>query len=488
MLGELPEPVRRHLEQEVLAPALVGWIRLVDGSIVDHRAADPDLEAQLEAQPSIEDALPVFVGMLPLEGRRLSLRAVTLGERAPLDLHAFEEGEETWVLLVDEGRRGEALRALMQQANARALESRPSEGTVDLFEDLTRGLDAAVFELRDGRDLVLRTPAPGWLEAELGALARGAQIGASALSDFVADFLAAHAQAADRSGFRRSLPWTEAVGDLGEITRECLLGSGRSGRPFLVVRRLGSEMADRTRPIQVGRQLGLHHEKLVRQMEEKDVLLHCIVHDLANPLSAVLNCLELLQGGLEAELEEVREVALGEARRQKELVDSLLGVFEAERVEAAPEPTSLDALIARLEPGARMSARLRQLDFRVRGEPPFPEVAAEPLRLERVVQNLVENAIRVSPPGSAVVLGVERAEDAIRLVVEDDGPGVPEELRDEIFMKLRSRASGRGKLGLGLYFCRITVERWGGRVRHRNLEPRGSRFEVELRPSAPPGS
>jgi CheY-like chemotaxis protein len=94
---------------------------------------------------------------------------------------------------------------------------------------------------------------------------------------------------------------------------------------------------------------------------------------------------------------------------------------------------------------------------------------------------LLENALRYTPAGGRVTVGVENEGDFLKAFVDDEGPGLPQDLRPEqifgLFMK--GKQSG-GKAGLGLYFCRITVERWGGRIGCVTLPEKGARFWFRL--------
>ncbi len=108
-------------------------------------------------------------------------------------------------------------------------------------------------------------------------------------------------------------------------------------------------------------------------------------------------------------------------------------------------------------------------------DPPRP-ITGNGRRLGRVVQNLVENAIRHSPDGGKVTVGLTPTEEGLRFTVDDVGPGIRPEDRQRIFAPF-SQGSGatKGRVGLGLYFCRITIERWGGQLEAENRDP-GTRF------------
>ena len=86
-------------------------------------------------------------------------------------------------------------------------------------------------------------------------------------------------------------------------------------------------------------------------------------------------------------------------------------------------------------------------------------------RLDRIFGNLLENAMRYTPKGSTVTIGLEHQGNSVLAFVDDEGPGLPPGQRvDQLFALFAKGKSNAGKAGLGLYFCKITVERWGGTI------------------------
>jgi hypothetical protein len=108
------------------------------------------------------------------------------------------------------------------------------------------------------------------------------------------------------------------------------------------------------------------------------------------------------------------------------------------------------------------------------------KVVGENSRLERVLFNLVENAFRHSPLGSTVTVDVNQDGKFILFTVDDEGPGVPEDISKNLFQKFAQGREKSGKAGLGLYFCRITVERWGGSIGYSTRPKGGSCFWFRL--------
>jgi CheY-like chemotaxis protein len=107
-------------------------------------------------------------------------------------------------------------------------------------------------------------------------------------------------------------------------------------------------------------------------------------------------------------------------------------------------------------------------------------VGDEP-RLRRIYTNLVENALRYSPEGSKVTIGLEDEGQFLRAYVDDQGPGLPAgDAAPRLFSLFGKGKEDGGKAGLGLYFCRITVERWGGSIGAENRPELGTRFWFRL--------
>jgi signal transduction histidine kinase len=105
-------------------------------------------------------------------------------------------------------------------------------------------------------------------------------------------------------------------------------------------------------------------------------------------------------------------------------------------------------------------------------------------RLQQVLMNLLDNAVKYSPDGGAIVVRTAVDGDTVRLEVEDHGLGIPAGDRERIFEKFDRGDPGRrpaaGGTGLGLYICRELVERMGGRISVTSTLGAGSTFSVEL--------
>ena len=235
---------------------------------------------------------------------------------------------------------------------------------------------------------------------------------------------------------------------------------------------------------------GLQYERLTKEVQKKEILLHCIVHDLAGPLTGIRGAYALLASeALSAEGRELLELGERQVVRQEKLIQGILQVFAAEMdpldassLDPAHAPDAADcarAVVDGLAPAFVVNRVTLRLD-------PPPDrsrtwlVVGDRSRLERVISNLVENTLRYSPPHSTVSVGLAQDHAGVLVTVDDEGPGVPAEAAGTLFHKFAQGAGRRGKIGLGLYFCRITVERWGGTIGHSPRSGGGSRFWFRL--------
>jgi signal transduction histidine kinase len=260
---------------------------------------------------------------------------------------------------------------------------------------------------------------------------------------------------------------------------------------FLLIRKLDVEFDEKRRFLQKAREQALADERLAREMAEKEILLHCIVHDLSNPLAAMQGAFDLMEmTDLPPGLHRYAEMGRSAAQKQVVLIQDLLDVFAADAKSArafdpsrTPGPDLTDCIEEVLR-GQRPTFETRGIVVRMAASPDSPagcRVVAERDRLERVLLNLLQNALRFAPARSSIVVEVRPEGEWMEVAVVDQGAGVPPELAPQLFQRFIKGASGAGKAGLGLFFCRITVERWGGSIGYAPRPGGGARFWFRLR-------
>lgn len=345
-------------------------------------------------------------------------------------------------------------------------------------------LDAVALERVDDGRFLRRSDAPAWWRVRVGTEQDVREpLDITDLFPFLHVFMpdAERAWSAAISSPVASELWTETDAEGREIHLEAT--AARVGvTAVLVIARDDQAFDARQLLLQRARELRITYDALMQEIERKDILLHTIVHDLTAPLHSIVGSLSLLRE-LELPPPAVRwtELAAAAAARQRELIQGILDVFTAEqggaeyveRCTVDLQPAVARALVER-EP----VARVRQVEL-VSDVKDSVLVTAESTRLIRVVTNLLDNAIRHSPPGTTVRVACATEGDSIVLTVEDEGPGVAAELLPRLFQKLVRDPRGAGH-GLGLYFCRITVEQWGGGIGYEPRPGGGARFWIRL--------
>ncbi|HYV97346.1 MAG TPA: HAMP domain-containing sensor histidine kinase [Gemmatimonadaceae bacterium] len=211
--------------------------------------------------------------------------------------------------------------------------------------------------------------------------------------------------------------------------------------------------------------------------------IEMLVHDLRSPLTVLLAQLQLLRNEVPARLSDDVNIAIGGAERLHRMTTGLLDVSRLESTCAPVKPalTNLTALTRGVVSFMRALDPDREIemigDFAVMWR-------CDEDVMRRVVENLVSNAIKHSPPRKPIRVSVMSVPCGVRIAVADQGRGVPAEARERIFEKfgaasLRSE-TGFDSTGLGLAFCKLAVESHGGRIWVEDGAPRGSVFIVEL--------
>jgi signal transduction histidine kinase len=207
-------------------------------------------------------------------------------------------------------------------------------------------------------------------------------------------------------------------------------------------------------------------------------------HELRTPLTSVLANLDLLAESLDGEQEEAANSALRSSRRMRRLVADLLLLARHDAARQAPHaPTDVGQVL--VEAAAELGVIADGHEVSIDAGTAIVDGARD--ELHRLTLNLIENAIRHTPPGTRVRASVEIVDGSVRLIVEDDGPGIPVELKERVFERFVRGAGDRGgSSGLGLSIVHAVVESHGGRVAIESPtmngpgRPRGTRFCVTL--------
>lgn len=216
----------------------------------------------------------------------------------------------------------------------------------------------------------------------------------------------------------------------------------------------------------------------------KSELISNISHDLKTPLTAIQACtVEMLEAGELTDEERRRflELILQNAERLSRLISRILDVsrIEARAVDLTRAPLDLGAHMRRLVEGIAPTAPVR-VDI----DPDLPDVWADQEAVERILVNLIDNAVRFSEEGAPVVVRARGVGDGVEIQVVDRGPGIPPDRREGLFSKFYqvdpSPGGRRSGSGLGLAIVRGLADAMGGSVGYRPNDPSGSVFWVRL--------
>jgi two-component system sensor histidine kinase BaeS len=155
-----------------------------------------------------------------------------------------------------------------------------------------------------------------------------------------------------------------------------------------------------------------------------------------------------------------------------------LGTLELKR-----EALSLATWLPRILSPWRLSAQEKHLHWELKLSPSLPTVLADPIRLAQVIGNLVDNAIKYTPPGHAVTISAGQENGRAWVSVADDGPGIPQEEQAQIFSPFYRGGQGRrikDGMGLGLSIAHDLAAAHGGQITLVSAPGQGSRFTLWL--------
>ncbi|MCL5961231.1 MAG: ATP-binding protein [Chloroflexi bacterium] len=218
----------------------------------------------------------------------------------------------------------------------------------------------------------------------------------------------------------------------------------------------------------------------------REEYVRLIGHDLRNPLAGLIGHAQLLQRfllqkGLERESASA-ETIFNNANRLNAMIQDLVesSRLESGQLELNRDVTDILPLVSEI--AARTGAVQDQARIKVLGSEWVPPVLVDLERIERVLVNLITNALKYSSPDSPVVIRVRRVEGEAVVSVSDQGFGIPAEDLPHLFQRFYRAKTGKKAegLGLGLYICRLIVEEHRGRIWVESEPGKGSTFYFSL--------
>ena len=230
-------------------------------------------------------------------------------------------------------------------------------------------------------------------------------------------------------------------------------------------------------------------QELSRLNEEKNEFMGIAAHDLRSPLGTIQGFSDLLLDDPEMAREEredfTRRIS-DTATRMSEMVQNLLDANRIERGELKLNlaPTELSAPLSGVVEAYRPRAAAKQQSVHLQNEAPPVTVVVDPSVLVQVLENLVSNAVKYSPPGKDIFVRLKKLPDAVRCEVQDEGPGLSAEDQKKLFGKFARLSAkptgGEHATGLGLSIVKKMVEAMNGRVWCESEPGRGALFIVQF--------
>lgn len=239
---------------------------------------------------------------------------------------------------------------------------------------------------------------------------------------------------------------------------------------------------------QLADRIDLQVEQLTRESEIREALLGHVAHDLRTPLTSIRGFLEAIRDHVVEgpEMDRAVEIAFMETMRVKRLVDRLLAATRIRSGIGPLSPVSVTEWIGTTVD--RMEPLIQETGHEIRWERQDEAMVAGVLdHLVEALMNILDNAMKWSPPGAPIHISSIVEEDRVQIVVEDRGPGIPEDLLPHVLERFVTGDRARSdSSGLGLAIVQEVMEQHRGTVRLENLESGGTRVILAL-PSWIPG-
>jgi signal transduction histidine kinase len=232
------------------------------------------------------------------------------------------------------------------------------------------------------------------------------------------------------------------------------------------------------------------HDAVIRAQERKEELINLVVHDLKNPIASILANAHFLvrEPNLSDDARDASRDIHEAADSMQRMVLNLLDISRSELGALVPRLSDVDVPSLITEVLGVMSRRANERQQKVSAElsPQVKRHVVDRDLLLRLLENLLDNALKYSPPGGTIKVEASTANGYLDFCIRDEGPGIPGAYRERIFEKYvqledNSVSLARTSRGLGLVFCRLAAEAHGGRIWVEDNEPRGTAFRVRLR-------
>lgn len=233
----------------------------------------------------------------------------------------------------------------------------------------------------------------------------------------------------------------------------------------------------------------LLNRKLMETDTLKDEFIQSASHELRAPVTALTIALSQLSSQLEiagdAGVKRILEIAVTGADRLRELIDDLLDLtrIEGGGIKAESEELDIEVLAGEIKKEFESMVKEKSLGYEFEIAGGNRVISADPKLLRRILENLLSNAIKYTESGK-ITVRIDTAGDPVLFTIEDTGPGIPEEFREDVFKRFSSlhlsTDSNKRGTGLGLAISKGLVEAMGGRIWFESKPGGGTKFYFEV--------
>lgn len=247
---------------------------------------------------------------------------------------------------------------------------------------------------------------------------------------------------------------------------------------------------------QLGESFNTMAQDLQESEQEKAVMIAQLAHDIKTPITSIQASIEGIFDGIiqEDEILHYLQTMLQQTKRLNHLVEKLDDLsLEVEAFQQQPgqsETVYLDKLILDVLAEHRLQIEQESRDVRIQVTPESASIQSQPQKLYRILDNLIQNALKYSPPGSPLTIEGETTLDHLTIAITDQGTGIPIEEITHIFKRFyrleNSRNPKTGGHGLGLYIAQELAQQLGGDILVNSQEGQGSTFRlyIQFQPDA----
>lgn len=360
-----------------------------------------------------------------------------------------------------------------------------AESSASLSPRVLAALDVALFERTASGRFTRLTPAPAWLEA-LWPEAAEQESGLAPAERFL--FLESFlpearslwdgaAEPASKGPFGgatlHSDPWTETT----EAGEEWFLEAAAlrtDDRALLLLRPAAIDFTEYRAVLQEGRSLNLAYQDTQRALHQREIVIECLLHDLSGPLANLQDALSLLGDQAGSAPSDASDDLLNLAREQvhefNDAVQNALSEIDTAFRAEDDTPADLSRLLRAVGATLQSRAEAGKTPLTLADVPEGPlRVVAAPGRLKRVLRSLLERALRRTPEGASIRVGVHAEERSATVAITDGGAPLPEHAVPHLFERFGPDAPSEHS-DLSLYFARVAAESWGGEAGYQKRE------------------